>query len=206
MNTRQPQTGGLTIPSGIGVAQSKLDQLISRFATIPTVEQQLHGYGIGMMPKPLVELQQITAEALTTTNNKDYTTMYAQQLAWFNYLAPLLANVEANLLQAENTFTLIEAEIKDGIYEQNKLLEKKDKMSESEVKTKVLVHPTYQDCLLEVQRMKQFKERIDAHAKIASRNMQVISRQVEIRRQEIEGFGRENNMPGRNLGPRPIGR
>lgn len=195
MNVRTPTTGGLQIPQGLGAGKSKLDMLMEKFSTIPAIEQELTRLGIHDMPQPQVALPAVTAEVLMTPDSRAYTTLYAEQLGWFNYLAPILSRIEVNLLQAENIFTLIEAEIKDAIYEQNKMLEKKEKMSESEVKNKVLIHPYYQDCLLEVQRYKQFKDRIDTQAKIASRNMTVISRQVEIRRQEIEGGQRENNMP-----------
>ena len=203
-NTRQPATGGgLHITTGLGAPQSKLDAIVEKFATTAVIEEDLQKMGIQDQEKPAYALTPITADQLTTTDSRQYTTLYAHHLAWYNYLAPVLAKVKVGLLQSENTFDLLEAEIRNGIQEQNKLMLKEDKLGVKEVTTKVLTHPSYQEALLDVQRWKQYKIRLDTQVEIAERNMSVISRQVEIRRQEIEGGQRESNMP-RN--PQPLRR
>jgi len=198
--------GGLQITLGVGAPQSKLDKIADTFATQTAIEEELVKMGVTDQPKPNFELPVITRENLTTTNSKEYTDLYAKQLAWFNYLTPIFASVEVALLEAKNTFDLTEAAIKDGLYEENKLLSKAEKLTSDELKNKVLVHPSYQEALLQVQRMTQYKMRLKAMLEIADRNMTVISRQVEIRRQEIEGGVHENNMPRRGRRFQPITR
>ena len=198
---RTPVTGGLRIPTSLGAPQSKLDVIAETFATQRVIEEDLKKMGVVDQTKPDFELPRVTPESLTTLNSKEYTELYARQLAWFNYLTPLAASIEVGLLESRNTFDLTEAAIKDGLYEQNKLLPKTEKLTSDELKNKVLVHPSYQEALLQVQRMTQYKLRMKAMLEIADRNMIVISRQVEIRRQELEGGLHEGNMPRRGFQP-----
>lgn len=201
MNERSPSTGGLRIPPSLGAPQSVLDKIAENFATQGIIDEDLKKMGVVDQTKPEHELPRITKESLTTTDSRAYTGLYAEQLAWFNYLTPLAASIEVGLLEAKNIFDLTEASIKDGLYEQNKLLPSKEKLSEGELKSKALTNPSYQEALLQVQRMTQYKLRIDAMLDIAKRNMTVISRQVEIRRQELEGGLHESNMPRRGTQP-----
>jgi len=198
------QGGGLQIPQGLGVEGTKLAELKNTFTTNVEVEQYLRQLGIHDQMQPNFELPMVTVEVLTTTNSSEYTSLYARQLAWYNYLTPLLANVTVRLLQAKNILDVVEAEIKEGISKENKILPKGDKMTVSEINTKVTIHPSYQDALLEVQKMTQYKARINAMAEVAERNMTVISRQVEIRRQEIEGNQREGGIAHGPQNLRPI--
>lgn len=200
------QGGGLQIPQGLGAAKTKLVELRDMFTTTNEVEQYLRQLGVHDQAQPTFELPVVTVEALTTTNSNEYTSLYARQLAWYNYLTPLLANVAVRLLQAKNILDVVEAEIKEGINVENKQLPKNEKMTVSEVNTKVTIHPSYQEALLEVQKMTQYKARIGAMAEVAERNMTVISRQVEIRRQEIEGNQREGSMTYGAKHLRPIRR
>lgn len=200
------QGGGLQIPQGLGVPKTKLTELRDMFTTNEEVEQYLRQLGVHDQAQPNFELPVVTVEALTTTNSNEYSALFARQLAWYNYLTPLLANVTVRLLQAKNILDVVEAEIKEGINNENKHLPKKERMGVSEVNTKVTIHPSYQEALLEVQKMTQYKARISAMAEVAERNMAVISRQVEIRRQEIEGNQREGSMTYNSRHLRPIRR
>ena len=202
MMERQPSNaGGLTAPTSIGISMSELEEIQDRFNTQDRVEEDLKALGIHDASKPSSPLGEITAELLNTTDSRQYTEMYSNQLAWSNYLNPILARVSAGLLQFENQMKLIEAKIRETCREMNKTREKNEKLSADEISNEVLNDPTYQGSMLEAQKLKQYKLSLEAMAEVAGRNMKVVSRQVEIRRQDLEGPGRQENMPGRNIRP-----
>lgn len=196
------QGGGLHIPQGLGATEQKLEDIAQRFNTREGVDRFLAEWGLQYPGRPQFALPPVTAEALTSADSRSYTMLYAQQLAWYNYLTPMLASIEVEVLQAENTLDLIDAEIKDAISEQNKTLPDKQRLSATEIKTKVYVHPAYQNALLRFQTMKQYQKQVKAVTDVAERNMAVISRQVEIRKMEFEGGKREGNI--QHAGLRPI--
>lgn len=211
---REPSNaGGFQAPGTLGIGVSDLEAISNKFQTESEVEAELVMLGIPEVKKPEHELPEITAASLTTTNSQEYTTMYAQQLAWANYLGPILAKVTSNLAQAENQMKLIKAKIEETASARNKLLQKQDRLKESEIENSVLNDVIYQEAMLEAQKYKQLKLRLEAAHEIAGRNLRIISRQVEIRRQEIDGALLEGGIPNRGRvgmqgpgGPhRPIG-
>lgn len=204
---RTPSTGGgLQAPKSLGISMTELDRIVEKFHTQPSVEEDLKKMGITNPPQPQFELQQITAEMLSTVDDVAFTAMYSQQLAWQNYVSPVLAKVTASLLQEETKLKLIGAAIKKHIREQNLLREKKDKLTEDDIENEILTDPVYQETLLEAQRHKQMKLSLEVAEQIAGRNLRVISRQVEIRKEAFEAHQREGNMGyGGARVPGPLG-
>lgn len=191
---REPSTGGLIVPPGLGAARSALREIFARFATSDRVLDDLEKSGIKDPVKPQFDLPEVTVDALTTTNSRDYAELFAKQLAWFNYLTQTHALSKIMLLEAENILDLVENAIKDALLEENKLRDKAEKMSAGEIATKVKVHPDYVEALEKAQEVKQYKLRLDAHVDVADRNMKVISREVEMKKIEAEGAARESSI------------
>lgn len=199
-------SGGLQTPTSIGISMTELEQILVKFDTQGSVEADLKTMGLTEPPKPLFELPEITPEMLSTTDDREYTTVYAQQLSWQNYVSPILAKVTSGLLQAENQMKLVGARIKKRLREQNKLRTKEDKLKEDDIEVEVLNDPIYQEAMLEAQKLKQYKLSLETCHEIAGRNMRVISRQIEIRKLSVEEQQRENNLPFRGgFNPRPLG-
>ena len=186
MERKPSTTGGLQVPDIIGISMPDLESIQNKFTTLPDVDRELKSMGISGGNQPNFPLPELTAASLTTTNSDEYTLMYAQQLSWSNYLGPILADVSGGLVQAENQMTLIEAKITEVVKQQNKVRSKEDRVSADDIKIQVLNDPIYQEAMLEAQRLKQFKLKLEAMHEIAGRNLRLVSRQVEIRRQDIE--------------------
>lgn len=189
-----PPMGGLQVPKNIGISSKEMTDILTTFSTQEEVEKGLAEMGIVDKPKPLFGIDDITAEILTTTDSREYTTVYARQLAWYNYISPIYAKACSGLIEAENKLTLIEANIRKVVIETNKLRAKEDRLNAEGINTEVLNDETYQGVLLEVQKMKQYKLRLEAFMENVGRNMKVLSRQVEIKKVEIEGNQREGNL------------
>jgi hypothetical protein len=203
--TRTPATGGLQAPISIGISMTELEAILEKFNTQPAVEEDLKKMGLQNPSQPQFGLEEITPELLTTTDDKEYTTMYSHQLSWFNYLTPILANVTSGLLQAENQMKLVDAAIRKRLKEQNKLRSKEEKLKDGDIDLEVLNDVIYQEAMLEAQRLKQYKLSLEAMTDIAGRNMKVISRQVEIRRITLDGQLMEGGIPNRGgFQPRPL--
>lgn len=210
MTQRTPSTGrtsgGLNIPEGVGLSTGEVHQILSRFATLEDVEKNLANMGFpSERPRPKFDLPDITVETLTRFTNDQYSEIYSQLLAWFNYLVPIHADVKAGLLQAQNQLDLVEASVKKRLTDVNKNKNKGEgKLSAEEVRTEVLVDPTYQAALLEVQTRKQMLLKLDAYWEIADRSLRVVSRQIEIKKIEFDSSNRDGNNNRGPFVPRPI--
>ena len=196
-------SGGLELPRGVGISTDDLQSVVDQFSTLDKVEESLAQRGFHMGTQPSFGLPDITPEILATVDNREYTTLFAQQNAWSNWIGPNLARAENLLLQTKNTLKIVEAKQRLDLRRTNRLVDKAEKQSATEIDDEVETDPTRMELLLAVQRAQQEVNQLKAWQEIAERNLSLISRQVEIRRQEIEGGQRENNMPQRGT-PRPI--
>lgn len=190
---RTPSTGGgISIPTAIGISTGELSGILQKFSTLKAVEEHLLEMGFprdGAMPKYTIPA--VTAELLNEVDSKEYSTAYAHQLGWFTSVAPIMATVKSAYLQAQNQLDIVEATIKKGLYERRS--HGANKMSEKEMEIHIITDPTYQDALLEVQQQKQHLNKIETYLEIIERNMRVLSRQIEMKRIDVEGHLRENN-------------
>jgi hypothetical protein len=204
---RQPAAaGGFVVDKSIGISQAKLEEIVTKFRTLAHVEADMRVKGPAEYSKPTFQPSEVTPETLATENPAEYTRIFAEQLAWLNYFSPMMGKVEAACTENENILKLVDAQIRKDMIAMNKTLTKGEKFSEPEIDAEVLTNPTYQDCLLEVQKMRQYRYQVDAWINISNRNIRVVSRQVSLRGQEIEGSNREANVTkagggGRRYGP-----
>lgn len=188
-NLRQPSTGGLSLPTNVGMGQSAEQQIHKEWDTLESVETKLAMEGFTPMSTPEFPCPQIDEHALTTADNTSYTTTYAHQLSWFNYAGQALARATAEILQVQNEMTRIEATMRRGFKLGGK------KMSAQEISDEILLDPRYTELKHREQILKQYKVELDAYYEGIERGLKVISRQVEIRKQEIEQ--NRVNIPGR---------
>lgn len=199
MNTRQPSTGGLSLPANVGVGQAEQARTHHIWDTSAEVAEHLKAQGFFPMDAPQFELPTITEEVLTTADNNSYTTTYAQQLAWFNYASQTLARAKVEVLQTKNEMDMIESKMRKGFKDQikSKVIEK---MSEREIQDEINLDNRYAELKLYGQKMEQYKILVETFAEGIERGLKVISRQVEIRKMEVEQS--RVNIPGRGNMPR----
>lgn len=195
---RHPVTGGLSLPTNIGVGETEQSKIHSTWDTVDKVEGELAMEGFIPMMTPEFECPQVTEEELTTEDSKSYTQTFARQFAWFNYSSQVLARVTVRLLQIENEQAIIESRMRVGFKE--RMRNGAPKMSEKDIQDQINLDPRYQELMLQAQNYKQKKTVLSAFAEGIERGLKVISRQVEIRKGEIEAG--KVNIPGRGYGMR----
>lgn len=199
-------SGGMgTISKIIGPGRSEEEAIKKEWSTYDAVFESLEEQGFHVPSKPNFPPPEINSEDLLTDNNSHFTTMYSKVLSWHNYAKTAYAQVRANLLELQNMLELKSAEIRKECKEYNKTVKKGEGFSAADIEDEVLVHVTQKKLRLEAQKWEQKKLILDALVENLERTMRVISRQVEINRQEIEGETIKNNMGGRGGPPRGFG-
>lgn len=199
MEDRQPQTrGGLgTLPRNVGLSQEDVKKASTAWKTFEKVEAHLKERGFIPPDQPSFPRPTITPEQLTTVINKDYTMLYSHHLAWFNYTSPILAQVKSMLIQTRNEMKDIETKIRKDLRLKNKTLPKDERFNEKEIADEVWSDPAYKILTREEQKYEQTKLQLESYLEVTEGTLKVISRQVEIRKLELDGSRAEGSMPGR---------
>lgn len=191
-NLRLPRT----MP--IGPGQAAAQTVSQKWDTADDVEAELHMKGFKAREKPVADCPELTEEMLTTTDSKSYTETYALLLAWFGYSSELYARVQADVLQFKNMRDILAAE---GRKVAREIHEGTKKPTKEELEDRLLLNPEYQDVMLKMQRYQQAELLFKAKVESIERSLRVISRQVEIRRLDMEQTKTGANMPGRGFQP-----
>ena len=185
---------GKKIPIGVGAQEAQ--SLQRRWDTADESDNRVIGTGLVDHPKPEFSCPDLDAETLTTPDSNTYTETYVHLLAWFNYSNELLANVQIRVLQYDNMIRVLTAQTRRRQREVSTSSGAK-KMTEEELQDLLYTNPEYQDILLELQKYKQVKTLMDAKVEAIERSLKVISRQVEIRKLDIEQQKNASSMPSR---------
>jgi hypothetical protein len=185
---------GKKIPIGVGAQEAQSIQ--ARWDTADDSDRRVIGTGLVDHPKPEFSCPDLDADTLTTPDSRSYTETYVHILAWFNYSNELLANVQARVLQYDNMLRVLTAQTRIRQREISAASGAK-KMPEEEIQDLLYTNPEYQNILLELQRYKQLKLMMESKVDAIERSLKVISRQVEIRKLDIEQQKNANNMPTR---------
>lgn len=192
--------GSLKLPPirELVVGESAVQAAADRWNTLPDVEAKLAARGVPAISTPEVEYQKVTAEQLLTASINDYTALYVSQLRWFNYANRVLADCEAELLQVDNQVTDLEAEIKKRLRE---LKPEGKKLAVTEVKEQAENDTTTLALRQRRQFLQQERLKLRAWVEECDESKKVVSRQIELRREESQGGNRERNLTNGNNGP-----
>lgn len=199
MADRQPIAtgGGLRLPKNTGVSQEETKRASIDWNTQDKVERNLKQLGFEMPEAPTFPRPTISADQLTTVVNKDYTTLYAQHLAWFNYTSPVLARVRARLLQIRNEKKDIETRIRRELRQKNRELPKDERFNEKDIDDETWSDERYKELTRQEQLNAQTELQLRGYLEVTENTLKVISRQVEIRKLELEGVKTESYLPNR---------
>ena len=195
-----PVNGGLVLPRNIGIGKTIVERTGKLWNTLPDVEEHLRDLKVPDLTEPSVEPPNITAELLLTHDVKEYTVMFAAARVWYGYATRLLARTNAALLEATNQIANLEPELRKKLREQNRLLSKDQRLGTAEVDDEVALDTDLQDLKLTEQKLKQYKLELTAWHDDLDRQLKLVSRQVEVRREDYAGGKNEANMPGRQAG------
>jgi hypothetical protein len=192
---RQP---GLLLPPVIADLGSEQEQQIQQnWETIDNVELDVSRAGISPIPKPQHMCPSLTHEMLMATANDKYTENMLMIKAWKDYVEERYGRIKARQLEVENEMAEIARGIRLSIMSQQTDKKTKDPgyAKKDRIPDLIASNPRYVDLKLKLQTLKQEELVLEPRLSALSGDLRIISRTVELRRQEWEE-GRSNmNQP-----------
>jgi len=206
---RTPVTGGgLNLPTSLGMSPKEEDAVAHRWDTLEGVVDNIGSWGFGEAVGPNVECPMVTADMLLTPDVKQYTTLFTSLLHWFNYANKLKARVMAELLQLENEMSDIAAETRKRLRRENeqrgndtdvrgKKVKVNGKLTALDIDDEIETNLRHRELKIRAQAVKQTKYELDARCEELERSLRVVSRNIEMRKEELGDGRKAENMPGR---------
>jgi hypothetical protein len=177
----------------IGVGSSGIQSLEERFATAGFVEQKLQELGFTPWMKPPFPCPQLDPNQ--DLANADFTSkMYIELLAWYSYTSDLLAKVLMPIPDYEAIIKTLSAEIRENY---RKLEKVGEKLTAAEMADKILINPQYQNCCRTLRQFESYKVFLEKREATIRSAMNVVSRHITIRGQDIQFSNLETNIPNR---------
>lgn len=197
-----PFRGGLKLPAGgPGLGRAATTTTHAQWRTAAAEEAQFESKGFTPIPQPGFECPQITPEMLAGYDAQAYTTMFVQVNAWLAYSTDILAKLKTRILELENLKKILAANARRDSRAAASAAPDRKKPTVQEQEDALVLDEEYQKVLLDLQRLEQARELYQSRVNMLDSTWRVISRQVEIRRQELEGQTNSANGPnGRRLG------
>ena len=191
----------LAVSAPVGLSDEAEQQIEDYWSTIDGVLVDLHKQGFIPVRRPPfappeflpIDFSQLTAER--------FYLLQAQYEAWKSYAAYNQALLKCGIEECKNSLKVLPAEVRKTV--RNQYAEAKErKPSNDAIDDEVITHPRYIELLNRLQRLEQTKELIDHASDSYSRKIQILSRTLELRRQELEVMGKGAmavGTPRRNL-------
>jgi hypothetical protein len=191
-------TGGLNIPDSMGVDGAHLGaqearEINEKWTTFYGVEQELASWGFKALGQPQVSYPHITPDILSGADTVRYTEVYQQVSEWYAYTSNVFHRIKARSLEISNEMSRVKLKIKNGVLKAAKEAKEK-KPAQAIIDDICESHPRYEELLLEKQRVDQQKFSLQSHLERAERDWKLISRQIEIRKEEHNSRTVGNNM------------
>jgi len=187
--------GGLRLPVSMGMSPKEEEAVSNRWDTLETVIETLSTWGFREAISPNIEYPSLTADMLLTQDVKMYTTMYTSFLRWFNYSNKMKARVIAELLQLENEMGDIGAETRKRLRRENEA--RKKPLTAKDIDDEIDTNLRHRELHIRAQAVKQMKIEMDAQCEELERSLRVISRNIEVRKEELGDGRKAENMPSR---------
>lgn len=182
-------------PVGIGAAQQQA--IHNEWDTFDKNEAFLARMGFPPLAQPEVSCPQVTDEILTTADDKLYTETYAALVSWRNYCQNLYSRIEAKAMDVVDELKVLAIDLKRGAKLAASSTGDK-KPTKDELDEMLWLDPRYKELKrLEhdfAQQLRLLRPQVDS----LNKGVDLMSRQVEIRRQELtKARERSANYPGR---------
>lgn len=193
--------GGLDLPRTLGLTDAEQAVIQSEWDTHDAVEKILLEKGFRLeRPQPPFECPEITTARLVTASNEEFSELFAQVNAWYEYARPMLAGTRSLLLQVQNTMGDIAEQYRSRIREDEaaRQLAPRERMTEQGIKNIIVTDELYRQLAIQEQFHQQMKIRLEGEFESIERSLKMISRQIEVRKSEIELNRTEGNMAARN--------
>lgn len=195
----EQQTSGLVAPKFAGAGHQLEQEIHKAWDTFDVAELELTKSGFSPMEKPECARPTVSPGRMATMSGPDITTLYETVVAWHGYAANMHARIRGAVLGIQNEKKHLEAKLYKGIVSAAiKMGEKKP--SDVAIKRDISIEPRMLELTQEEQKLEQQRFQLDGWVDTLTEYRRQVSRQIEIRRQEIEGLG-----GGRALSPQPHG-
>lgn len=197
--------GGLHIPGPMGVGRSQEQQIHQTWSTFDEMELLLvRSYGVHPPEQPKSEIPRITARILTDADNREFSQIFANFGEWYGFITALYGRVQALLVEVNNEMSDLEVQNRQAILQAWKKAggNKKDKPTIVEMSDYNAMQPRVRELKFLFQKWEQQRLMLAPRKEQLYRDMKILSRQVEIRGQEIERNRLGGNMAGRQHIPR----
>jgi hypothetical protein len=180
------EPGGLIAPGFAGLGQQAEQELHEVWDTFDNAEVILTKNGFAPMDKPNFNKPQINAGSLHQLTGQDLTQLFETVVAWHGYANNLAARLKGGALQCENEKRFLAVELKRGMLRAASASKEKAP-SDKKMEQDILLDPRYKEITIKEQLLEQQRYQMDAWVDTLTEYRKMVSRQVEIRRQELEG-------------------
>ena len=179
------QMSGLRLPKAtqVSIGTSTVQSIEDTWSTSPEVATMLEGQGIVDVAKPAFACPEIDPNRFNAISADEIISVYLQLNAWFAYISELLSTTMMYVLEYTNMSDHLEAELRETFRD---LTENGKKFTKDEIADKITTNPKHIEVTRMLQRYKQYKIRLETRAETLGKSIRMVSRHVEIRRQELE--------------------
>jgi len=186
---------GLQVPEGgLGIGHEAQQAIHNAWDTFDNIEQALIQAGFPPMATPGTERPTISGQTLTNATGTQLTEIMASTRAWHTYSSNLLSRIKARLVQVDYESGLIVVDLKaqlKQVHQQKGLKKPTGEELESAYKT----NERWRQLLHEKLQLEQQKLMLEPHVEALYQDGKMISRYIELRRQELESL--PSKSPGR---------
>lgn len=191
--------GGLRVPGPLGVGQTEEEQIQRTWQTFDEMELMLTRLGIPPLEKPRCTIPKVTANLLTDSQNREFSQIFAEISEWYGFVTSLYGRIQAKLVEIDSELADLEVQNRRKMLKAWKDAggEKKDKPTVQDLSDHNMMHPRVRALKHEWQQYEQQRLILQPRKEQLYRDWKTVSRQVEVRGQELERNRIGNNMPGR---------
>lgn len=161
-------------------------------------EWELGKMGFERIRQPEFTCPVLDPQALTTANLNAYSEMHARFQRWHNYAENTLAYVKSMLIGNDRQMKQLVVQLKT-LYASYKNPVTGKPYSADDKKLFAENNPRYVELLRSQTKLEQMQRQMESYAEGLSKSTSLISRHIEIRKMDMEGDHRGNNMPSRGM-------
>lgn len=184
---------GLDVTAPTGLGETVESQLHDSWQTLDDILVMTIKEGFMPVDRPQYAPPVLQPEQLDNLTPEAYHLLVAQLSAWKTYSQSILATLECGIEEYDNEMEQVAAAIRAQIRKDAASRDEK-KPPEDAIKDEVRINPRYNELVKTRQTLIQKKKVIETYLDRFGRELRILSRALEMRRQELEtGSGEAGN-------------
>lgn len=191
----------LETPESLGLPQSEQDIIHDQWNTFERVQHRIASEGFTPLPQPMYACPgYLNVETLTAADTRTLSMEFAKYKAWRDFTSERLVYTQQILVQTRNELRAIELRVKREARKARKPGTAAKKMTKEEVLEEAKSDPRYEQLLIQEQEQEQLELMYTAKKSEFYDATRLISRVVELRKQDIETGQRGGNIGAHGAG------